>query len=284
MERHRVGDLVLVTGATGKTGRSLVSLLSENRVAYRAASRGGEPAFDWSRPETWDAALEGVGSVYLVAPAAVTDAASRMIAFLQGATHKGARRFVLLSMATLPAGGPGPGQVHQWLKDNSEDWAVLCPSAFMQNFSEGPFLASIRDEDTIYSNTGAGRVPFISTVDIARAAFAALTAPDALNSDFTLTGEESISYDRVAELIGQACGRRISHTPISTAAMAQRFVDRGLAEPTAMFLAAAYETIATGAQDRPAEGFRTLTGRPATTFRAFAEANAEAWKRAPSAP
>jgi len=276
-----VAERVLVTGATGKTGRSLVSLLEQGGVAYRAASRGGEPAFDWSRPDTWDAALEGVASVYLVAPSAVDDASSRMVAFLQSAMRNDARRFVLLSMASLPAGGPGPGQVHQWLKDNSEDWTVLCPTAFMQNFSEGPFLASIRAEDTIYSNTGAGRVPFISTVDIAGAAFAALTAPAALNSDFTLTGGESISYDRVAELISQACGRRISHTHISTAAMAQRFVDRGLPEPTAMFLAAGYQTIAGGAQDRIAEGFRTLTGRSPTTFQAFADANADAWKPAP---
>lgn len=278
-----MSDLVLVTGATGKTGRSLVSLLKEAGAPHRAASRSGEPPFDWARPETWDAALEGARSIYLVAPAAVDDASSRMAAFLQSAMRKGARRFVLLSMASLPAGGPGPGQAHQWLKDNSEDWAVLCPTAFMQNFSEGPFLASIRAEDTIYSNTGAGRVPFISTIDIARAAFAALTAPPALNRDFTLTGDASISYDRVAELIGRACGRRISHTHISTAEMAQRFVDRGLPEPTAMFLAAGYRTIADGAQDRIADGFEALTGRPVTTFQAFADANADVWKRAPAA-
>jgi uncharacterized protein YbjT (DUF2867 family) len=278
-----MSDLVLVTGATGKTGRSLVSLLQERGAPHRAASRSGEPPFDWRRPDTWDAALEGVSSVYLVPPSAVDDAPSRMVAFLQSAMRKGARRFVLLSMASLPAGGPGQGQVHQWLKDNSEDWAVLCPTAFMQNFSEGPFVASIREEDTIYSNTGVGRVPFISTVDIARAALAALIAPSALNSDFTLTGDESISYDRVAELIGEACGRPISHTHISTAAMAERFVRRGLPEGTAMFLAAGYQTIADGAADRIADGFRTLTRRPATTFQAFAEANADAWKRDPSA-
>jgi len=275
-----VSDLTLVTGATGKTGRSLVSLLTDKGMAWRAASRSGEPPFDWSQPDTWDAALEGVASVYLVAPPAVDDAHSRMVAFLRSAMRKGARRFVLLSMASLPAGGPGLGQVHQWLKDNSQDWVVLCPSAFMQNFSEGPYLASIREEDTIYSNTGTGRVPFISTVDIAHAAFAALTAPSSLNSDFTLTGDEPISYDRVAELISQACGRRISHTHISTAAMAKRFVDRGLPERNATFLAAVYQTIADGAQDRPAEGFRKLTGQSPTTFQAFAEANADVWKPA----
>ena len=142
-----MSDLVLITGATGKTGRSLAALLAEKGVACRAASRGGDTPFDWAQPETWDVALEGASSIYLVAPVAVADAYSRMTAFLQSAMRQGARRFVLLSMASIPAGGFGPGQVHQWLKDNSGDWAVLAPSAFMQNFSEGPFLASIRGED-----------------------------------------------------------------------------------------------------------------------------------------
>jgi len=272
-----VSGLVLVTGATGKTGRNLVSLLRERAIPHRAASRGGETPFDWSSPETWDAALDGAASVYLVAPAGAPDAFARMIAFAEQAIRTGPRRFVLLSMASLPAGGFGPGQVHQWLKDNSDDWAVLCPSAFMENFSEGPFLASIRDEDTIYSNTGEGRVPFIAAADIARAAFAALTAPAAFNADFTLTGDEAITYDRVADLISQACGRRITHTPISTAAMAERFVARGVPAPTALFLAAGYETIASGAQERVADGFRALTGAAPMRFEAFAAANAEVW-------
>jgi uncharacterized protein YbjT (DUF2867 family) len=274
-----MSGLVLVTGATGKTGKSLVAQLREKNLAYRAVSRSGEPPFDWTRPETWNAALEGVSSVYLVAPATVNDPYSRIVEFLEAAIGTGARRLVFLGMASLPAGGPAHGQVHQWLKDNSDDWAVLSPSAFMQNFSEGPYLATIREEDTFYSNTGTGRVPFISAEDIARAALAALMAPAPLNGDVMLTGGEAISYDRVAELISQACGRPISHTHISTEALAERFIARGLPELTARFLAAGYQTIADGAQDRIAEGFGTLTGRPAMTFQAFADANADVWKR-----
>jgi uncharacterized protein YbjT (DUF2867 family) len=271
-----MSGLVLVKGATGKTGRSLVSLLEDQGLAYRAASRSGEPAFDWTQAETWDAALEGVSSVYLVAPPTVNDPYSKIVEFLQSA---GARRFVFLGMASLPAGGPAHGQVHQWLKDHSDDWAVLSPSAFMQNFSEGAYLATIRAEDTFYSNTGTGRVPFISAEDIARAALAALTAPTPLNRDVMLTGGEAISYDRVAERISQACGRPISHTHISTEALAERFIARGLPELTARFLAAGYQTIADGAQDRVSEDFGALTGEAPTTFQAFAKTHAEVWKR-----
>jgi uncharacterized protein YbjT (DUF2867 family) len=199
--------------------------------------------------------------------------------FIASAMRKGVRRFVFLSMAGLPAGGPAHGQVHQWLKDNSDDWAVLCPSAFMQNFSQGHYPATIREEDRIYSNTGIGRVPFIDVSDIAAAALAVLTAPAPLNTEFVLTGDEPMSYDRVAELISQACGRRISHIPVSNDEMAERLIKRGLPPATARFLAFGYATIAAGMADRTTDAVRTLTGRPPATFQTFAEANADVWKR-----
>jgi uncharacterized protein YbjT (DUF2867 family) len=274
-----MSGLVLVTGGTGKTGASLLAQLQRAGVPYRAASRHGVFPFDWAQPATWDAALEDVASVYLIAPPTVDNPYVLMLNFIASATRKGVRRFVFLSMAGLPAGGPAHGQVHQWLKDNSDDWAVLCASAFMQNFSQGHNLAAIREEDQIYSNTGTGRVPFIDADDIAAAAFAVLTAPTPLNTEFVLTGEESMSYDRVAELISQACDRRISHTPVSTEEMAERLIKRGLPEATARFLAFGYATIAAGMADRTTDAIRTLTGRPPTTFQTFAAANADVWRR-----
>ena len=275
-----MSGLVLVTGGTGKTGSSLVTQLQRAGAPYRAASRHGAPPFDWAQPATWDAALEGVASVYLVAPATVNDPYSLMLDFIASAMRKGTRRFVFLSMSSLPAGGPAHGQVHQWLKDNSDDWSVLCPTAFMQNVSVGPSLATIREQDTIYSNTGMGRVPFIDAHDIAATALAVLTAPAPLNTEFVLTSDEPITYDRVAELISRACGRHISHTHVSTEAMAERFIKRGLPETTARFLAYGYETIAAGWEDRTTDAIRTLTGKPPTSFQSFAETNADVWKRA----
>jgi len=211
-------------------------------------------------------------------PPTVDDPYTKLIAFAQQALRKGVHRFVFLSMASLPAGGFAHGQVHQFLKDNSEDWAVLRPSAFMDNFTEGSHLATIRGENAIYSNTGTGRVPFISADDIARVAFTALTGPAVVNNDFVITGSEAISYDQVAELMSAACGRRITHTHITTEELVQRFLKRGLPEPTSRFLAAAYQTIADGAHAQTTDLFRNLTGVPPTTFQAFAAANAKVWE------
>ena len=273
-----MSGLVLVTGATGKTGAALTSKLAARGLNHRAASRRSPVPLDWEAPETWAAAIQDVDAVYLVAPGTVKDPYGALQRFCALAKEKGVRRFVFLSMAGLPAGGPAHGQVHQWLKDNSDDWAVLCPSAFMQNFSAGPSLPTIRDEDRIYSNTGDGRVPFIDVDDIAASALAALTAPTPLNTDLVLTGDESLSYDQVAERIGQACGRPITHVHVSLAEMTERLTTRGIPQATAGLLAFGYQVVAAGAADRTTDVVRTLTGRAPTSFEAFAAANADAWR------
>lgn len=269
--------LVLVTGATGKTGGALATRLQRAGVAHRRASRHGEPPFDWAQRATWADALRDVESVYLVAPNTVADPYAVMIEFVEAAIGHGVHRFVFLSMASLPAGGPAHGQVHQWLQDNADDWTVLCPTAFMQNFSHGLYQATIRDEDRIYSNTGDGRLPFIDVDDIAACAMAVLTAPSPANAAYTLTGAESMSYDHVAGIISAACGRQITHVHVSTDAMVQRYLDRGLPEATAQLLAHSYEWIAAGGEDRTTPDVQALIGREAITFGAFATANADRW-------
>ncbi len=66
-------------------------------------------------------------------------------------------------------------------------------------------------------------------------------------------------------------------------ALTERFLARGFPEPTARFLAAGYETIAAGYQDRKSEDFTSLTGDLPTIFQAFAEANADVWRRSSAA-
>ena len=145
---------VLVTGGTGKTGTRLAALLDKAGVKARTASRrkgggDGAVAFDWEDRATWRAATDGLDAAYLVAPAIAGDPGPLMIEFTKFAMNEGVRRFVLLSGSPLPAGGPGMGQVHQWLIDNGTEWAVLRPSWFMQNFSEAQHQPTIQHEDKI---------------------------------------------------------------------------------------------------------------------------------------
>lgn len=280
---------ILVTGGTGKTGRRLQALLQAQNVPCRIATRNADKRpsaifFDWMQPESWGPALERTSAVYLVAPAAGGETARIMTAFIEQAVARGVRRFVLLSASLLPAGGPGPGQVHQWLQQNASEWAVLRPSWFMQNFSEGQHLATIRDEGAIYSATEDGRVPFISTEDIARAACAALTMRHAPNRDFVLTGPQAISYGDVAAQISLASGCPVVHRRISAPELAAAHRARGLPEAAAEILAAMDLAIASGAEDRVTQDVALLTGAGPIDFGTFAQANAHGWRRNPPHP
>jgi len=56
---------------------------------------------------------------------------------------------------------------------------------------------SIKQEGKIYSATGAGKVPWVSTEDIAAVAFKALTSEQAPNRDYLILGPELLSYGEV---------------------------------------------------------------------------------------
>ena len=277
-----MSGLVLVTGGTGKTGRRVVSQLRERGIACRVGTRAvvlGEGAgrFDWTDRATWDNALKSVSAIYLVAPPIAGDPAPMMIDFIQRARERGITWFVLLSSSLLPAGGPAMGTVHLWLQENATEWAVLRPSWFMQNFSEGQHLATIRDEDSIYSATEDGRVPFVSADDIAASAVAALTCTSSFNTDFVLTSDRAITYDEIAERISRAIGRTISHRRLSAEALAERHRVRGMGQIFAQTLAAMDAAIAAGAEDRVTGCVEYLAGRSPITFDAFVEANMALW-------
>lgn len=271
---------VLITGGRGKTGQRVAAHLAAHGIdvalGTRRPSGPQDRRFDWADPAS-AAAFDGCDAAYLVAPTDRTDHLAVMKPVLEAAMRRGVRRFVLLSSSLLEAGGPMMGQVHAWLAQNAPEWAVLRPSWFMQNFSEGPHAATIRDEGVIYSATGTGRVGFINAQDIAASAAACLVAPAPLNGDVVLTGPEALSYDDTAALIAAARGRPVRHVSLKPAALTARFVAQGLPAGYARTLTDLDQAIAAGAEDATTDGVERMTGRPPAPFSAFAARAAASW-------
>lgn len=272
---------VLVTGATGKTGRRTVKQVQRLGHDTVAASRqGGSDAgvpFDWLVPETFSPALDEVRAVYLVAPPGVSEALSAMQPFLDQAVTTGVTRFVLLSASSLDEGGPAMGQVHAWLRVHAPQWVVLRPTWFMQNFSEGPHRATIRATDTIYSATGSGRVGFIDAEDIAEVAARMLCASEVLHCEVLLTGPQTLSYGDVANQIGAARERPVSHRNLDEIALRDRHISDGVPPAFASLLAEMDTQIARGTEDRVTNEVKRITGHPARSFDTFAKEAAAMW-------
>jgi ergot alkaloid biosynthesis protein len=269
--------VVLVTGGTGKTGGRVARRLAEAGYPVRIGSRSAEVPFDWLDPTTHDGALAGVDRVYLVSPP-VDDPYPVMAAFVRRAMERGVRRFVLLSASSLPEGGPMMGAVHRFLRETAPEWAVLRPTWFMQNFSEGPHAATIREEGRIYSATGEGRVPFVDAADIAEVAYRALTDERAHNTDHVITGSRALTYAEAADAIGEAVGRPVVHGNLSESELAEHWVRNGLPQEYAGILAAMDTAIAGGSENRVTDTVLRVTGRAPKDFTEFARESAGSWR------
>ena len=276
-----MSDRVLVIGGKGTTGQRVARRLEATGAKVAIGTRrpmdARDRSFDWADPASV-AAFDGCSAAYVVAPTDRTDHLDVMRPLLEGAMARDVRRFVLLSSSLLERGGPMMGGVHDWLAGTAPEWAVLRPSWFMQNFSEGPHARTIREEDAIYSATGKARVGFIDAEDIAAAAVACLTSSEPLNDDRILTGPEALSYEDAAGILSEVTGRTIRHVALSTRHMALRFEEQGLPPDYAGILAGLDETIGTGVEDRTTDGVAQLTGNAPRSFQAFATGNVTSWQ------
>ncbi|MFD5409043.1 NmrA family NAD(P)-binding protein [Streptomyces nojiriensis] len=267
----------LVIGATGTTGsRTTAQLVAAGRRVKAGSRRatplpGAEPVrFDWYDPTCFADAVAGADRVYLVPPVGDPDPAAVMLPFLDRARAAGVRRAVLLSSSAITEGGPAVGQVHRALPGLFDEWAVLRPSWFMQNFTGTHAHAdSIRADGVIRTAAGTGRVGFVDADDIAAVAARALTDDRAPDTDLVLTGPRTLSHDDVAALLTEVTGRRVVHHHLTYEAMRDRLAAVIPAEFAAM-LAGMDRSIAEGAEDRTTDTVHRLTGRPPRDFRTVA--------------
>ena len=95
-------EMTLILGGTGKTGRRVAQRLLARGVPIRIASRSVTPSFDWDKPGTWKAALDGVTSAYITyAPdLAIPGATETIRAFVEKALEH-----AMIAKERAPAGG-----------------------------------------------------------------------------------------------------------------------------------------------------------------------------------
>lgn len=287
---EKVDGTVLVLGGTGKTGRPLVRLLADTGVPVRAASRhpgssgGGIEGveFDWARPETHEAALEGVEGVYLVAPALVVDHSGQVKPFVERAVGGGVRRIVQLSALGVEASEEiGLRKVERAVMGGGAEWTILRPNWFMQNFSESFLLPPILDRGRVEAPAGEGAVSFIDTRDIAAVAAAALTEDGRhAGAEYALTGGRALTFDEAARTMGAAAGRKLGYVEVEPESVRRQMVASGIPEDYAGMLLALFEGIRAGWNAPVSGDVERVLGRPPIPFVDFARENAAAWRAA----
>jgi uncharacterized protein YbjT (DUF2867 family) len=261
----------LVLGGTGKTGRRVAERLAARGLPVRIGSRAGTPPFDWDDDATWDAALAGVGRVYITyqPDLAIPGAAATVGAFARRAVAHGAERLVLLS----GRGEEGARRGEEAVRAAGAETTVVRASWFAQNFSEDYLADAVRD-GVIALPAGDVPEPFVDADDIADVAVAALTEDGHDGEVYEVTGPRLLSFADVAAELSAATGRTIRYVPVSAEEFRAGAAEQGVPGEVVELLTFLFGEVLDGRNASLTDGVRRALGRPPRDFRDYARAAA----------
>jgi uncharacterized protein YbjT (DUF2867 family) len=273
---------VLVTGATGQIGNEVVSHLRSTGCQVRAMSRNPRSATlpadvelvrgDLSAPDTLDACLNGVDSVFLVwtAPLAAAAPAIERIAAHAGqivlltSAHRTAHPFAQQpnEMRLLHAGVEGliDGSGLRWTFVRSGPFAINC-----RNW----WVSQIRNGDVVrWFYADAATAP-VHERDIAAVAVRALCDEGHDSRQHVLTGPTSLTQRELVQIIGEAIGRPLRFEELSRESAREHMLAMTFPPPIADMLLDAYAA-AVGLPAPVTSTVLEVTGQPARSFRDWA--------------
>lgn len=274
--------MILVTGATGTVGSETVRLLSARRQPARALVR--DPGRvkdrtdlaheieivtgDFDRPDTLDAALNGIDTVVLVSPAVP----AQEIAVIDSAVRQGVSHIVKItskaSADSLVDRRRGQARIEAHLAATGVAHTLLRSNAYLQNLLA--LAPMIRQTRGFVMSAGDGQVGMIDARDVATVATAIATASgEHVGRTYWLTGPDLITYADIAKEFSATLGYDIEYRRIGPEEHRAVMIKAGVPEPVATSNAQAFGLINDGDSAWLTGDVATLTGTAPRSLRTF---------------
>ncbi|MEU9086662.1 NAD(P)H-binding protein [Streptomyces sp. NPDC048357] len=220
--------MIVVTGATGNIGRTLVPLLAEAGEEVVAVSRQPQPAglragVRYAQADVGDAAsmrpvLDGADAFFVLLGGELNGHGESAKALLDAAEAAGVKRVVLLSSqisSTRPEALSHTRlrEFEAAVRESRPDFTILRPGGFASNAFA--WAESVRTKRTVFAPFGDVALPVIDPADIAGVAAAALREDGHAGRTYDLTGPEAISPRWQAAVISKALGEAVTFVELS---------------------------------------------------------------------
>ena len=281
--------MMLVTGATGEIGRAVVAELLARGVPVRATSRNPERArlpdgvevvqADLGDAEAVARAVSGVDGVFLLTGGSEIPLHDKTVAM--AAAEAGVWRIVKLSSGRVgddTATDPIPSwhrEGERAVRESGVPSTMVRPMGFMSNALT--WAGPIREQGAVFAPYADGRVTVIDPLDIAAVAATVLTAPGDVEEVLTLSGPEALSPGEQVAILGDVIGRPLRFVEVEPAAARQAIIGHGVPPEMADAIMALRATALEDFTSVVHPTVQRVTGRPAGTFRAWAERNRAAF-------
>jgi NAD(P)H dehydrogenase (quinone) len=217
--------MILLTGAAGKTGRSVLKALTSAGAEVRVLAHKPDPAADLLNagakealsgdmrdPSILNRAVAGVERVYHIFPNVSSDEFAVSQNLITAAQSAGVSHFVYHSVLHPQV----EDMPHHWQKMRVEellfssgmDFSVIQPCAYMQNILTG-WKKIV--ETGIYSvpYSTSARISVVDLEDVGSAAAKVLMDDGYKNGVFECSGPQALSQDDVAGVIGNVLQRPV---------------------------------------------------------------------------
>ncbi len=280
--------MIIVTGATGNVGRSLVTALAAAGEKVRTVSREALPAdlpagvahvqADLGDPQTLRPAFDGGDVLFLLLAGGLLGGGADPGRIFAAARDGGVNRAVLLSsqiVGTRPdlIAYAAMGAAEAALRDAGLAWTILRPSGFASNAYA--WAESVRGERIVAAPFADVALPVVDPADVAQAAAVVLRDASHSGQVYELTGPAAITPRQQADALGAALGDEVGFVELTreqAAAHMGQFMPPPIVAGTLDILGAPLP-----AEQRVSPDLERLLGRPAGTFADWARRSAPAF-------
>jgi uncharacterized protein YbjT (DUF2867 family) len=283
--------MILVTGASGNAGGSVLSAVTALQLPVRAMYRSQQDAkttpggsyviADFSDKPSLLRALEGIERVYVVC-GPIPQLVEYEGDMIDACKTAGVRHVVLNS--ALGAGRFDKSfpswhrQVEEKLSAAGVAYTILRPNGFMQNIVTYN-AASIRADGAFYAAMGDAKTSLIDVRDIGAIAAKILAEPQPhAGKIYELNGPEALSNAEIAARISRLTGTKISFVDIPEAAQRQAMLGQGIPEWQVTAVLELQEFYRSGGCAAVDDTVAVLLGGSARTLDAYLSENAAAFQ------
>src|SRR5882762_189782 len=213
---------VLVLGVTGQVGKRVATNLKKRKANFSVGSRrkanlreladqfGASRLIDLDDPRTFDEALKGITSIFLITGYTV-DMLVQSKSLIDAAVRNGVKHIVHLGAFTRDHDAYATvfawhQMIEAYLRDSGVAWTNLHPNMFMQSF-----LSVWSIEGGVYNAYTSKAVGFTALEDVAEAAAVILMeGPDKHNGKDYWFSADALTPRQVAETLTAATGRKFT--------------------------------------------------------------------------
>ena len=275
--------MILITGATGKTGAETAKQLTEAGLNFRAYVRNPDKADHLKKDnidlaigdlENRDAllsALQGIERALLIVPNGEHQLELEK-QFTDCCVEAGVKHIVKLSSLESVPGTTNPiTKMHvasaDYIAQSGLDWTLSRPTFFMQNFSN--MAAGIKANNQITLPVGQGTVSATDLRDVAAVHVKLLTEDGHAGKNYPMTGPDLLTFDEIAEQFSEVLGRTITYVDMDIGPYRERLAKAGLTQWRIDAVCEEFRAISEGVIDHTTDDIENILCRPPTDLKTF---------------